>query len=288
MKRKILDIFRLIWKIPILEKMLASWTFDKTTDQWITKFPPNCYQYSKNSIREVERNGVNYILDLSDMVDWHIYFGFKEIARQELLGMMNKGDTIIDIGANVGDVSLHAAKIIGDKGSVHSFEPDPINFQRLSKNWKNNHFSNIVLNNLGIGNEKGSFNLAIVREGNQGMNRIVASDASDINSNRIDVITLDSYVRENDLKKVDLIKIDVEGFEMNVLKGSKEVINAFRPSFFIELDDSNLREQGSSAKELVELLEGYDYQIRNAESKEQITPVSDFQNCHFDIIASQP
>ena len=285
MKRKFFDILRLIWKIPFLEKLLVKKTINKPFGIFVTKLPPNHYQYKKSSIREVTRNHVNYKLDISDIVDWFIYFGFKETSRESLLNLIDENQTIIDIGANVGNVSLQIAYLLGDHGHVHSFEPDPLNFKRIEANVKRNDFKNIQLNNLGLGNEEGSFHIATVNEGNQGMNRIVGEHSDLKNLRKIEVTTLDNYVEKNHLKKINLIKIDVEGFEYNVLMGALNVIKNNHPIFFIELDDNNLLEQGHSAKKLIELLERFHYEFIHAETKEKISSNSNFKNCHFDIIA---
>ncbi len=285
MKRRILDLMRLIWKIPILERYLVKLTIDQPFGSLVTKLPPNHYQYTKNSIRKATRHGIKYKLDLSDIVDWFIYFGFQELSRQKLYDLMKADQTIIDIGANIGDVSLHAAQFVGQTGNVHSFEPDPTNYKRFETNLDLNLFSNIHKNKVGLGDKAGTYNIANIDSGNQGMNRIVHEESSNSKTQQIQVSTLDSYVLEKKLDKVDLIKIDVEGFEYNVLKGSKTVIDTFHPTFFIELDDDNLIEQGSSANKLVKLLEDGGYEVFHAETNRKISSETNFSHCHYDIIA---
>lgn len=285
MKRKILDTLRTVWKVPLLEKFLVKLTTDKVFGSFMTKLPPNHYQFPKNSIRLANRHGINYKLDLSDMVDWYIYFGFKEISRQSLLKLIDTGNTILDIGANVGNVTFEAAKIVGPTGEIHSFEPDPENYKRLETNLNLNQCLNIFPNKLGLGNKSGTYHIANVSPGNQGMNRIIHEHPVNFEARQIQVTTLDAYVFEKKLNTVDLIKIDVEGFEYNVLRGGMKVIDTFHPILFIELDNKNLVDQGSSAKELVLLLEGLGYAIIHSESSNRIDSNFEFSNCHFDIIA---
>jgi len=284
MKRKILDILRLIWKIRPLEKMLVMLTRGKPFGTLVTKLPANHYQYKKATFRLVKRHNINYHLDLSDLIDWYIYFGFKEASRQSLYSLVKNGENIIDVGANVGDVSLHLANMVGPSGNVFSFEPDPINYRRMKKNLSLNEFSNITLNRLGLGNKSGNYRIYNVDERNQGMNRILDSSNKYEKSSEIRVITLDEYVEENCIDRVDLIKIDVEGFEFKVLNGSVRTIDAFCPKLFIELDDQNLIDQGSSAKILVQLLQRKGYQLFHSETNKLIMEETDFTNCHFDII----
>jgi len=285
LKKIIINTIREIWKIRFLENILVKITTNKIYGTSITKTPPNHYQYKTGSIRQTQKDGINYELDISDIMDWYIYFGFREPARLKLYDLISEGDIVFDVGANIGDTTLHFAKIIGDNAKVHSFEPDPINHNSIQKNISLNNFKNIILNKIGLGNVKGSFKIHTLDQKNKGMNRIV-SDSEDVkNSREIQVTTINEYVKENNIQKLDLIKIDVEGYEFNVLKGSVEVLNRFHPKLFIELDDENLKAQGSSAKKLVMFLLDIGYDIFQAETDEKITSEIDFSHCHYDIVA---
>jgi FkbM family methyltransferase len=288
MKRQLLDIFRLLWKIKPFEDFLVSMTRDKVFGSPVTKFPPNHYQYPKGTIRNVNRNGINYHLDLSDSIDWYIYYGFRETSRQSLYELIREGDHIVDVGANVGEITLNAAKITGAKGRINAFEPDPCNFKRMKENLSLNNFYNIRPQLVGLGDKTGMFPLCYINERNQGMNRILNSPPDQQKITEIEVITLDKFAMENHITKLDLIKIDVEGFEYKVLKGAEDTLNKFHPTLFIELDEKNLVDQGNSAKQLVEFLENKGYTLSHAETKEKITQISDFRNCHYDIIGRYP
>ena len=283
MKTKIFNFIRRIFLFPVFEKILVKYTIGKNFGSIITKFPPNHYQYSKPTYRKVNRNNINYILDISDIVDWYIYYGFKEKSRQELLKLVNKGNVVFDIGANVGDVSMNAAMRVGNKGKVFAFEPDKTNFKRFNNNLNVNNFKNITFVNKGLGHVPGKYFLSVVDENNLGMNKIVIN-SDRIQGSSIDVITLDEYVKEKNITRIDVIKIEVEGFEMNVLLGGKKCIDAFKPKLFIEIDDNNLKEQESSAKEIISFLKNQDYDIVNAETLMHVNVTDDFENCHYDII----
>ena len=131
----------------------------------------------------------------------------------------------------------------------------------------------------------GVFNLSVVDENNRGMNRIVESNES-LNTSKIEVTILDNYIKLKDITRVDLIKIDTEGFEMNVIKGAKDLLKRFRPILFIELDEKNLIAQNSSPKELVKHLINLNYKIVNANNNDTISLNSDLANCHIDIICT--
>lgn len=283
LKTKTFDFFRQIFKISFLERFLVKITTNKPFSSIVVKFIPNNYQYKSNSIRIVNRKGINYKLNIFDYVDWWIYFGLIDDSRERLYELAGDGNTIIDVGANMGETIMNFSNIVGTKGEVYGFEPDRINHERCTDNLKLNNFKNIILNNVGLGDVPGQFKIRVDTPSNRGGNRI-SNSTDDTNTEIINVITLDDYVNNNKLHRVNLIKIDVEGFELNVLKGAIKTLNQYKPILFIELDDTNLNQQNHTAQELVSFLMNIGYKIVNAETNESITEESDFKNCHYDII----
>lgn len=285
-KQKILNLLRNLFKISLLENLLVYFTIGKEYGRFVTKLPPHHYQYNKNSVRHVTRHGINYCLDISDIIDWYIYYGFKEKSRTHFYELIKTGHQVIDIGANNGDVSLHAARLLAGSGYVYSFEPDPWNFKRFMENLSLNNLKNITAYNMGIGNSTGTADLAVIDDRNRGMNRISSFVNEDSPFNPVEIIRLDDFVQQQVSGKIDIVKIDVEGYEMKVLEGAKVTIETHGPILFIELDDSNLKEQGSSAAELIAFLERRNYQTAHAETHESIVSSMSFSLCHFDIIAT--
>lgn len=285
MKLKVLNGVRSLFRNRLMEGVLVHCTLGRTYGTWVTKLPPNHYQYPKGSFRRSVRDGISYDLDISDLVDWYIHYGFKEPARETLLALISEDAYVVDIGANVGQVTLHASKLVGPKGRVLAFEPSPFNLGRLNANLKLNRAQNVTVEQLGLGDQAGSFLISSVDEGNQGMNRIVQQGTGVGSTSKIQVTTLDTYVNEHRLAKVDVIKIDVEGFELKVLNGARATLEKWHPALFIELDDGNLMEQGTSAKQLVEFLAVLGYEMTHAETEQPITIRTDFSKCHFDIVA---
>jgi len=283
--RVAIDRLRKIWFFKPLESVLVGITSGKVYGSPLTKVAPNHYQFRPGSIRKVVRDGIRYRLDLSDIVDWFVYFGFRETARTELYKLMHEGQVFVDVGANMGDVTLHAASLLGEGGQVISLEPDPLNFRRLMTNLSLNSFKNIEVYNVGAGNKAGTELIYNVSEGNQGMNRILSKVEPNMVGREITLTTLDQLFDEIRPSRVDLIKIDTEGFEMNALEGARRTIERFSPIFFIEIDDNNLKLQNSTAKGLIDFLTGFGYSCRNAENGLDIDPTQDYSNCHFDLIA---
>jgi Methyltransferase FkbM domain len=117
-----------------------------------------------------------------------------------------------------------------------------------------------------------------VNQNNPGMNRILAED-KDLPFKKIEINTLDNILFEKNIAKVDFIKLDVEG-----LSGAKNTLQS-KPLLFIELDDSNLKENNKSAKELIALLISFGYtEIHRADNLIPVSIDDDFADCHYDII----
>lgn len=288
-KTNTLNFFRNIFKLQPLESILVYVTKGNYIDTFISKLPPNHYQYKPQTIRKVKRNEVKFVLDLSDVVDWYIYWGFKEKAKEYLFSQIKQGDTIVDIGANVGEISFISSKLVGDEGKVISYEPDHTNFKRFIKNIEINNFQNISYFNLGLGNQKGEFEIEILDPNNRGMNRIVPHTNFDLQvpfiKQLVQIETLDDHIESLKLSKVDLIKIDTEGFEFHILQGAQQVLKKYHPKLFIEIDEKNLILQGTHPSELIEMLHQNNYETNHAETHQKIHRDFNFRNCHFDLYA---
>ena len=111
-KTKLLNILRLMFLYRPFEVVLTYFTSDSIFGSFISKIPPNHYQYKNPSLRKAKRNGIHYNLDISDIIDWYIYYGFREKSKELLLESIKENDTVIDVGANVGEISLRAANIV--------------------------------------------------------------------------------------------------------------------------------------------------------------------------------
>lgn len=283
MKTKIFNLVRFIlFKNKFCEVILYHLTNEKSLESWWARLPANYYQYSKGAIRNVERNGLTYCLDISDYMEWVIFFGIKTEPREALYGLISNSKVIFDVGANIGETTLNIAKLCNIDCFLHSFEPDKYCFEKLKNNVGLNSFKNIKLNPFGLGEKEADYLLITPTKDNRGGNRIVLNSHEKPN---IHIKRLDDYINQNNINKVDLIKIDVEGFELKVLKGGENCIEMHRPRLFIEVNDSNLKQQGNSAEELIKFLELYYSNLKHAETGESINSNINLINKHFDLIA---
>ncbi len=290
-KTRLLNFFRLILRTPFLERRLAKKTQGlEISDLWSRLVPPN-YLYPPNSRREASRRGIRYSLDISDYMDHSIYFGLEGSVFEELLNILNDQKVIIDVGVNVGNVLMNMAKIC-PHAQVVGFEPDAKNFQRAVKNLALNSFTNARIINKGLGDAPAQVKLFKVNKHNAGMNRILDSNEQsnepDMEFDIIDIIRLDDFIDEAGLTRVDLIKIDVEGYELKVLKGAENTLRKFSPELFIELDDDYLRAQNDSAESLILFLTDLGYEIFRAENKVPVDSKTNYGHQHFDILCKRP
>ena len=248
-----------------------------------TKLVPPEYLYSKGSTRQLIRNGISYILDISDTVDHFIYFGFVDTAFDRIMSYVKQDDVIFDVGANIGRFTLVFASL-AKRGKIISYEPDPDSFSALKSNVEINKFANVKLINKALGDSQGNLNLFKVNPHNSGMNRIGLFDISEFDSIAISVDTLDKELEHLNLERLDIIKIDVEGFEHKILLGAENTIKRFRPILFIELVDENLTDNDSSPDEVITWIKNQNYELFAASSMTRIENNVPFIKCHFDVI----
>lgn len=286
-KTRVLNGFRLLFRSTPLERPLQRLASGTSAHSFWGRLVPPEYLYEKGSWRQVERNGLSYKLDISNNTDHWAYFNFSDPGDQELHGLIKPHHVIVDIGANIGIRAMDFAQSV-PQGRVIAFEPDPMTFKRLQEHLALNDLKHVSALNMGIGSEVGTEHLYRVVDSNSGMNRIVKKglDMSDFASSEVQLSPLQPVLEGLDIAAVDVIKVDTEGFEFEVLKGCRTVIERDHPILFIELDDDNLKENDSSAAELVQWLKERGYAVVNAADRNPLPP--DLGHCHIDILCSYP
>lgn len=282
-KTRVLNKLRLAGKIAPIERLLVGLAGKGAAGTLAQKCAPNNYQYRHGTMRECVRDGVRYSLDISDYMQYCIYFRVEAEPRDQLYDLVVDGTTVIDIGTNIGETLLNFARI-NKRGLNIGFEPVPFLYEMASRNIALNPFDNIRLENLGLSDTKQTLSFRQSNENNSG--GIYLTPAKNASEGVVNVIPFDDYVAKNSLDNISLIKIDVEGFEMNVLRGASDTLRRFMPDLFVEINDGFLRRQGSSASELFSFLSTLGYMFRYATDGKVLDPGVDVEGQHFDIIAS--
>lgn len=179
------------------------------------------------------------------------YGEFSELESKLFQQICKDKDIVFEVGANIGAHTVNLSKFVG-KGFVFAFEPQRIVFQNLCANIALNSISNVFTFQEAVGDENGKILIPecdFSKINNFGGINIEHSKSG----TPVNKIKLDNFV--NKIDRLKLLKIDVEGMEIGVVKGAKELINKFKPIIYIEND----RQQHS--KNLIELLWSLDYKM---------------------------
>jgi FkbM family methyltransferase len=222
------------------------------------------------------RSGLNWNLDLSEGIDLSIYlFGkFETETSSAIANLIKDGSTIIDIGANIGAHALPMAKKVAPNGRVYAFEPTDWAFDKLQTNLKlNPELEQVLRIEKTFLNEKMGLSSPTLTHSSWNLD---ASDKHEVHggvlqhSANASNLTLDQWVEQQGISKIDLIKLDVDGYEVKVLKGAIHTLKEFKPKIILELTLYNLEEYGNSLDELLTILQNNHYQLKTLDGKKTI------------------
>ena len=205
----------------------------------------------------------NFLVNVhtKNFIDACIYYmgDYEPYLKHNFKKLIKPGDVVFDIGANIGFHTLYFAELVGNAGKVYAIEPIDINFKALTANLALNPFTNIIPVNKAFGNKTESINIHInVEQTNPGAFSITAEGPK---NTIINCIKGDEYVKEFGIEKVDVLKIDVEGFEFEVLKGLSTTINKHKPIIFFEYDRNYQLRSHVDPKSLFDFLADQGYQF---------------------------
>jgi len=206
----------------------------------------------------VVRDGVLYDLDLSQGIDFAIFLGniYEWQTKAALRRLVSSTSLVLDIGANVGAHTLHLARLVGPNGRVMAFEPTRFAFRKLCRNLELNPSLACRVAALhcfltfddGAGVPEAIYSSwPLTREPGlhaKHLGREMQTDSAQARS-------LDSILSDCADRKVELVKLDVDGFECDVLRGATSMLRDARPIFVIELAPYLLEERGTSLEQLL-------------------------------------
>ena len=225
-----------------------------------------CYLISTPSKCILMVNGVRFQIDTDlDSAIIKMYHGLYQREIVSLLKIyLRQGDTFLDVGANIGYISAIGLSLVGKTGEVHSFEPVPRFFKKLSMIQVDNPAYHIYPNNIALGDDEGVSRIAVTNLKNIGWNTMVPGLMSDETTGEtmdVPVVRLDTYLRSNNIQNIRLIKIDTEGYEFPVIKGISEYLRNSKqfPIFIIEIAPTAYSLLNLSLKDFQELMRGLGY-----------------------------
>jgi FkbM family methyltransferase len=184
---------------------------------------------------------------------------------------VSTGGTIIDVGANVGVFSELFAGWVGSNGRVMAIEPEANNLRSLASTASALGSKTPIDVIAGAASDRsGSGRLAVNRD-HPGDHRL--SDAFGPDTLSVALYRLDDLMAERDWPPVQIIKVDVQGAELQVINGATDILRRDRPAVFMEIDDNALRTQGTSASELVKRMDSLHYRPHALDADGAITPI---------------
>jgi FkbM family methyltransferase len=229
--------------------------------------------------RVIIRDGVNYEVDLAEGIELSLYlFGnFQKHVTSNKFLEIKKDYTIIDIGANVGLMTLQFSKLVPN-GKVYSFEPTFYALERLKKNLSLNESlsKNVEVINSFV-SEKSSDNPEIIAfsswkvNGERGDNDHPVHLGTPKGTEGVKSISLDDFVVQKKLDKIDFIKIDTDGHEYEVFKGAKEAIKKYRPKIIFEIGLYVMDEKNISFEYYYNYFKELNYTLYDTQSNYEIT-----------------
>jgi FkbM family methyltransferase len=201
--------------------------------------------------------------------------------------IVKKGIIVVDIGANIGYYTLIAAGLVGENGIVYAFEPELTSYKLLCKNIEINGYTNVIPVQKAVSNKDGKDKLLVNKT------NLLASSFSKKNallflennsvaeenifSLEVETVTLDGFFEQNTRsKKIDFMKIDVEGAEGRVIEGAKNILRNNDLKIIMEFRPRTLRNLGTDPMELIEKF--YKYGFKKIEfineKKQELEPIT--------------
>ena len=209
------------------------------------------------------RGGFKMILTPIELLQAHLYlFSTYELPTTRFITrFLQKDSIVVDIGANIGYVTMFCAKILENSGAVYAFEPQAENYKLLQQHIELNNFQNIVPQKFAVTSTPTTLRLYLATDNHGAHSTIFNADVMTENYEEVQGLTLDSFVEEKRFSKLDLVKIDVEGAEFEVLQGMQNVMRSFRPVIIVELNEMLQQQRGMSSNSIKSMLIEYGYTI---------------------------
>ena len=232
------------------------------------------YRLSNTSVKGQYRRGqLNWSLDLDDGIDFAIFLlgHFEPRTVRFYQKRIRPGDTVLDIGANIGAHTLPLAQCVNPGGRVHAFEPTEFAYEKLLANiGLNPEIQNLIVPNhcfLSATEEEevpaeiySSWPLKPtpgVHPKHRGQLKPTSGAFA---------VTLDNYCQQHQIERVDWMKIDVDGNEFTVLQGARNLLSASQPKIVMELSPYASYEAGHSFADFVNYVLGFGYKIYQLEN----------------------
>ncbi len=267
-----------------LQKLFVVATKFMSRGLGLSRFKPISWLYNVIflQLREVKKIAE---ISIPQVGDFKMYLDDKDSLHLSLFGIYEEfevsllpreiyeGNVVIDVGANIGYYTIIFSRLVGDKGVVYAFEPDPVNFEILKKNISLNNCTNVIAEQKALSNKSGKTSLYISGE-NRGDHRIYdpgdGREAIDI-----ETVSLDDYLKDLTPRGIDFLKIDVQGAEVVVLEGANKILQKSKSvKILSEFWPSAIEKFGKNPSVFFSILSNFVLFDVNA-TKRTLTPIHD-------------
>ena len=232
--------------------ILRPWPLRNITNWIIKKLLPNKVKIGKYFL---------FLNPYDPVVSGAIFFNVYEKSESHFIkSICYEGMNILDIGANIGYYTALFSQLAGERGSVIAIEPDLESYKYLSKSINSFNYKNVLSFRLAASDIKQKLPLFISKE-NRGDNRLYSTNQKR-NSIMVDCLTVDELLEENKIENLDLIKIDVQGYEPKVLKGMLNIVRSSKKLILLsEFWPKGILQAGESPKEFLTMLRKMQFQL---------------------------
>lgn len=222
-------------------------------------------------------------LDLAEHMQRRIFWmGYYNLRLVALLNrLLAPGMVVVDVGANIGEVSLVCANRVGVSGRVIAFEPVKAIADELERNIQVNALQGVVdLRRQGLADVAGEFDIYDScgqhdgDESNRGLGSLHGDPGSHQVLGRIQVETLDRLAATLALQRLDFMKVDVEGGELACLAGALQTVARFLPVIAVEVHERSAQMAGYRGRDILDLLAPLGYQFLRLEARGRLVPIS--------------
>jgi FkbM family methyltransferase len=208
-----------------------------------------------------------------------------------ICALLPAGGVFIDVGANMGYGSLLASKAVGKEGRVFALEPSSRDFARLSENIALNSLQQVIFpRRLAISERNGTAQLLISSEERSALNtlgvEISCKGVEKISTEEVGTSTLDAFVEKEEIERIDVIKLDVEGSEVGALLGARGTLKKYRPALILGVNCSALKSCNTDRGELQRVINEVGYRVYQIveEPAFALEPVADLSQVYGGVV----
>ena len=243
-----------------------------------------------------QADGYVFPVDRGTLIGWSVHFfgTYEPEVRTEIRRHLKPGAIAIDVGANVGWHTLLMAARAGSTGRVYAFEPNDSTRRRLVSAVEANDLTHVTVDGRGVADRVGTSGFQAPLAGHvwDGTGRLTAEPVprrleglerreeherrkgEQGQAGTIACTTLDAFVAERHSDRLAFVKIDVEGWELSVLRGARHVLSALRPVVVFEYDPAYVSRSGGAAEDVMRCWSDADYELFALDPRRPPAPVA--------------